>query len=164
MTNQYHATPYDISATGFYFSTLEEFNEQSVKHKNDYGDPVEEYEIQFIDGDNHKLFAAVGVHQGNLNDWFDNWEDMEGEDLIKALYLFDQGYDASQVLGQLEDVHLFEGTALDWAHEFINDVYAHDFPEMALRYFDYDAFTRDAELEGSITIFNHEGKSYVVTM
>lgn len=163
MTNQYHATPYDISATGFYFTTEEEFNEKAAKHTNSYGDPVEEYEIQFIDGENYLLFADVNVHQGNLAYWFDHWENMEGEDLIKALALFDQGFYANQVLEQYQDVQLFEGTAQDWAIEFVQEAYAHDFPEIALRYFDHEAFARDCELEGSITVFVHEGTTYIVT-
>ena len=48
MTNIYHTTPYDISATGFYFSTYDEYAEKAASHRNEHGDPVEEYEIQFI--------------------------------------------------------------------------------------------------------------------
>ena len=87
MTNIYHATPYDISATGFYFSTYDEYAEKAASHRNEYGDPVEEYEIQFIDGDNSRLFKAVGVNQANLQTWFDKFEDLDGDDAIfsKAL-------------------------------------------------------------------------------
>ncbi|MBL4836859.1 MAG: hypothetical protein JKY34_04710 [Kordiimonadaceae bacterium] len=46
MTNQYHATPYDLSATGFYFSSYDEYTEKAAKHRNAYGDSVEEYETQ----------------------------------------------------------------------------------------------------------------------
>jgi hypothetical protein len=45
------AQPYDIEATGFSFSSLEEFKEKSEKNVNRYGQPVEEYEFQFISGD-----------------------------------------------------------------------------------------------------------------
>ena len=85
MTNIYHATPYDISATGFYFSTYDEYIEKAAKHKNEYGDPVEEYEIQFIDGDNAALFKAVGVNQANLKDWFDRYESMDGRSRLALL-------------------------------------------------------------------------------
>ena len=50
MTNIYHATPYDVSAIGFYFKTYDEYVEKAASHRNAHGSPVEEYEIQFIDG------------------------------------------------------------------------------------------------------------------
>ena len=77
MTNIYHATSYDISASGFYFKTYDEYLDQSVKHRNDYGDPVEEYEIQFIDGDNYRLFGSLGINQANLDKWFSDFEELE---------------------------------------------------------------------------------------
>ncbi|APG62022.1 hypothetical protein LPB140_03415 [Sphingorhabdus lutea] len=112
MTNIYHATPYDISATGFYFSTYDEYAEKAAIHRNEHGDPVEEYEIQFIDGDNLRLFNAVGVNQANLQNWFDKFKDLDGDDAIKAIYLAeDLGYRLEDALDRLDDVHLFEGTA-----------------------------------------------------
>ena len=48
---QLHAQPYDISAQGFYFDTAEEYRQKAAKNRNDFGGIVEEYEIQFIDGD-----------------------------------------------------------------------------------------------------------------
>lgn len=32
--------------------------------------PVEEYELQYIDGDNHRLFDALGISQATLAAWF----------------------------------------------------------------------------------------------
>ena len=46
-----HAQPYDISANGFFFETTEEYNEKASKLVNSYGQPVEEFELQFIDGE-----------------------------------------------------------------------------------------------------------------
>ena len=51
MTTVLHAQPYDLAATGFYFETPEAFQSKAKANRNDYCDPVEEYEIQFIDGD-----------------------------------------------------------------------------------------------------------------
>ncbi len=42
------AQPYDISANGFYFETAEEYNEKASKLLNSYGQPVEEFELQFM--------------------------------------------------------------------------------------------------------------------
>ena len=100
MTNTYHATPYDTSALGFYFNTYEEYLEKYATHRNDYGDPVEEYEIQFIDGDNYRLFGSLGINQANLNEWFDSFEELDDEDIIKTIYLSeDLGYPMEGILG-----------------------------------------------------------------
>ena len=37
MTNTYHATPYDISAAGFYFTDYEDYLEKSASLRNEYG-------------------------------------------------------------------------------------------------------------------------------
>jgi len=50
MTKLY-AQPYDITANGFYFETVEEYNTQASKLRNSYGQPVEKFELQFIDGE-----------------------------------------------------------------------------------------------------------------
>lgn len=67
-----YAQPYDISAHGFYFRSLEEFTDKSSNLLNHYGDLVEEFEIQFIDGDDLdcELFKALSVHQGTIGDYF----------------------------------------------------------------------------------------------
>ena len=46
---QLFAQPYDISAAGFFFGNLEEYETKSEMLRNAYGEPVEEFEIQFID-------------------------------------------------------------------------------------------------------------------
>jgi antirestriction protein len=163
MTNQYHATPYDLSATGFYFSTFEEYTEQAAKHCNEYGDPVEEYEIQFIEGDNYKLFDALGINQANLKRWFDEFEDMDEDELIKGIYLADdQGCDMDQVLSQLEDVVLFEGSAEEYAENYIEETGLLDqMPESLRYYFDTKAFARDMLLNGDITELTIEGTTYI---
>lgn len=164
MTNQYHATPYDISATGFYFSDYEEYQEKAAKHKNEYGDPVEEYEIQFIDGDNSKLFEAIGVNQANLEQWFDDFEDLDDDDAIKVIYLTEHmGYsDPSQLLDKIEDVCLFKGTAEEYAEDYIEDTgMLNDMPENLRFYFDIEAFARDMVLGGDITEVEINGTDYV---
>ena len=51
MTTTFYAQPYDISASGFYFDSEESYLAKIGTIRNDYGQPVEEFEIQFIDGD-----------------------------------------------------------------------------------------------------------------
>jgi len=44
-SNNYHATPYDTSASGFYFHDYEDYEAKAKTHRNDYGDPVEEFDL-----------------------------------------------------------------------------------------------------------------------
>ena len=76
------AQPYDLAAAGFYFEDIETFQTKSKALRNDYGEEVEEYEIQFIDGDalDCALFKALSVHQGNVAAFLEtaiDWEDWE---------------------------------------------------------------------------------------
>jgi len=164
MQHIYHATPYDLSATGFYFSTYSEYAARSVAHRNEYGDPVEEYEIQLIDGDNYKLFDVLSVNQANLKAWFNDFESLAGEDLIKAIYLADElGILIDDVLSQLDDVALFEGSALDYAHNYIEETgLLSEIPENLQFYFDTEAFARDMLLGGGITEMSINGTDYIV--
>ena len=168
MTNQYHATPYDISATGFYFSTYEDYVKKAASHKNEYGDPVEEYEIQFIDSElpwcNGALFTALGINQANLEQWFSDFEEMDMDDALKARCLAEySGYsDLDDILSNLEDVMLFEGTPLEYAHEFIEDTgMLNEMPENLRYYFDTEAFARDMVMGGDITEVEMNGSNYV---
>ena len=164
MTNTYHATPYDISASGFYFQTYEDYLEKSASHRNDYGDPVEEYEIQFIFGDNYRLFEAVGVNQANLKDWFDSFEELEDNDAIKAIYLAeDLGYAMDDILDRLDEVILFEGTALEYAEIYLEETgLLEQIPESLRYYFDTESFARDLMLNGDIASLEIDGTHYVV--
>ena len=79
MTIQLHAQHYDLAATGFYFETYEDYVEKSAALRNDYGAPVEEFEIQFIDGEriDCDLAKAIGINQANLKQYLDAVEDWE---------------------------------------------------------------------------------------
>ena len=63
MTTLLFAQPYDICANGFYFSSEKDYEAKANNLLNQYGQPVEEFEIQFIDGKNidAKLFNALGI-------------------------------------------------------------------------------------------------------
>ncbi|PHR93140.1 MAG: hypothetical protein COA69_04100 [Robiginitomaculum sp.] len=164
MTNIYHATPYDISASGFYFNTLAEYQERSIKHRNEYGDPVEEYEIQFIDGDNYRLFGALGVNQANLDKWFSDFEKLETDETIKAIYLSeDLSYAMDGILDCLDDVSLFEGTALEYTESYIEDTgLLEQIPENLRFYFDTEKFARDMVLGGDISSIEIDGTNYII--
>lgn len=65
---EFYAQPYNPDARGFYFTTEEEFEQKSSECRDAFGYPVEEFEIQFIDGSHEEadLFSACGVNQANI--------------------------------------------------------------------------------------------------
>lgn len=64
-----YAQPYDITAMGFSFSDIEGYRTKAAALRNAASDPVEEFEIQFIEGDaiDTELFAALSISQARLD-------------------------------------------------------------------------------------------------
>lgn len=158
MSTILYAQPYDISAEGFYFRSSEEYDTQLATLKNDYGDPVEEFEIQFIDGETFdcELAKAIGVNQANFVQFFeivDEWEDWEKLNVIIAVgecgYDFDQNVDPNNF-----DVDIYEEENLrELAERFVDEGLYGDIPDNLQFYIDYDAIARDLAVEYSeITI------------
>jgi len=150
-----HAQPYDISAAGFYFRSLEEYKQKSTNLTNDYGDPVEEYEIQFIDGDDLDcdLFKALGVHQGSFNNYFTACKNWTNDQKIKVIiavgecgYNFDPKNDDPDDF----DIDLYEIDNLrDLAEQFIDEGMFGEIQENIRFYLDYDAIARDLGMDYS---------------
>ena len=164
MANLYHATPYDSSAAGFYFSTYDEFTERAAKQRNAYGKPVEEYEIQWIEGEGYALFHAIRVSQANLKRWCETFEGLDEETTTKLVYLIDHlGYTPAEALDRLDDVQLFEGTAQEYAEQLLEDTGLLDaLAEHLRRYFDTEAFARDLLLGGDISQCEIDGRSWII--
>ena len=49
----------------------------------------------------------------------------------------------------------------DWAREYVEDCC--ELPELALRYFDYEAFARDAQCNGSVTFVRNGSELFAFT-
>jgi len=154
-----YAQPYDISATGFYFETAEQFMVKITNAKNDYGETVEEFEIQFIDGEllDAEFAKAFEVNQVNLERFFelvDEWEEHEKIRFIIAVgecgYSFDIENDD---IDQLE-VDIYEENSLkDLAIRFVEKGLYGEIPERLQYYIDYDAIARDLDFDhAQITI------------
>lgn len=148
--SSYFAQPYNISATGFYFTDLEDYRAKAATAKDDYGMPVEEFEIQYIDGDDAALFRAVGVNQANLDEWFELLAYLEGNEdgKIIACHIATEGYTMEELFSCCDDYSLYRGTAAEYAEEFVSD--CHQIPGNLAFYIDYERLGRDMVLEGSI--------------
>ncbi len=76
----FYAQPYSIEHTGFYFDSLEAF-EEGMEKLNARG--CEEVEIQYIDGDTglSRLASAAGIDQSTISLWFEELDDLETSEI-----------------------------------------------------------------------------------
>lgn len=167
MTNSYYAQPYNIEAVGFYFTDYEEYQARSKGLTDRFGQLVEEFEIEFIDGDTltSKLFNELEIRQGSLEEWFEKFEGMESCKLLAACYLAWNGHFFGEILdAPLEDFSFLECTPEDYARDYIDSSgLLADMPESLHSYLDYKAFGRDLVLNGNITEWKSpDGIQYVV--
>jgi len=159
------AQPYDISANGFYFETVEEYNQKASKLRNSYGQLVEEFELQFIDGESidADLFKALSVHQGNFQGYLKAVEEWSEDDKIKVIivvgeagYTFDLGKDAPDQF----DIDLYELDRLkDLAEQFVEEGLYGEIPKALQYYIDYEAIARDLGMDYSEIRIN--GTNYI---
>ena len=150
-----YAQPYDIEANGFYFSSLDEYNLRLSTLKNAFGLPVEEFELQFIDGAriDADLFKALGVHQGNFPAYLEAVDDWSADDKIKVIiavgeagYTFDLGNDTPDQF----DIDLYELDSLkDLAEQFVEEGLFGEIPKSLQNYIDYEAIARDLGMDYS---------------
>ena len=152
MTITLFAQPYDISANGFYFTSAEYYAAKVRTLKNDYGDPVEEFEIQFIDGEtiDCELARAIGLNQANYSQFLDcveSWEEHEKINAIIAVgecgYTFDAD-DSPDLLGV--DIYAAESLK-ELAEQFVDEGLYGDISESLQYYIDFDAIARDLSVE-----------------
>lgn len=159
-----HAQPYDTSATGFYFESLEEYTEKSEALLNAYGQKVEEFEIQFIDGDLAELFNACSIDQSTLEIWFNTIESLSHNEQLSLFYMRDNKLrDLEDALGMLDDVSISACSLKDAASELFDECYLSEVPESVRPYIDYEAFARDCELGGGMNEFTYQGATYTCT-
>ena len=163
MSTLLFAQPYNIDARGFQFSSAEEFETKQEALCDRFGNEVEEFEIQYIDGDDSKLFEACKINQTNLDVWFDDIESLNDQQKAALFYLVDNGYDLDEALEKIDDVCISECSLIDAASELFDECYLPEVPEAVRPYIDYDAFARDCRLGGDMCEFRFGGTTYTCT-
>jgi len=159
------AQPYDASACGFYFDSANDFANKSAKLKNRHGQPVEEFEIQTIDGEeiDCAMANAWDIYQNSITAFFaavDEWDEQQKLKFIIAVgecgYIFDPDSDHPDQF----EVDIYEmGSLTDLAEHFVDEGFYGDIPESLQFYIDYQAIARDLAVEYSeLTI---AGKRFV---
>lgn len=163
---EFFAQPYNPDAQGLYFSTVEEFEQKSGECRDMFGLPVEEFEIQFIDGSSEEadLFEACGVNQTNIGQFLAIVDEVPDYQYPALYYLCDVlGCSMEDAMGKLDDVTIYNGRLEDAAEELFDECYAHEIPENLRNYIDYKRFALDCELGGDMTEFEFAGEAYTVT-
>ena len=164
MTTTLHATPYNRDATGFYFTDALDYENKATMHVDRYGNLVEEFEIQFIDGDDAQLFTACGINQANLNTWFDDIEFLQDYEKVNLYYLVAVvGYSLEQALNKIDEPSITEANLRDAAEALFDECWLHDVPENIRFYIDYGKFARDCEHGGDLCEFEYAGTTYTCT-
>lgn len=133
-------------------------------HFDCYGILVEEFEIQFIDGDDAQLFAACGINQSNLNIWFDDIDFLSDHEKVNLYYLVGvAGYSVDQALNKLDEPIITESDLKDAAEELFDECYLSSIPETVRFYIDYEKFAQDCALGGDMVEFEYNNRTYTCT-
>jgi len=155
-----HATPYNIDAAGFYFESADEYTNKASNHVDRFGHLVEEYEIQFIDGEDAQLFNACDINQANLQIWFNEIEILDDQEKTSLYFLLSAGNSLERALESLDEPCIAECRLRDAANELFDDCYASSVPANLLAYIDYDAFAHDLEISGDMVEFEYKNKTF----
>ncbi len=152
MTLTLFAQPYDLSATGFYFGSFGDYAAKAAALRNEHGQPVEEFEIQFIDGDkiDSDLAGAIGIDQTNLKAFFKavaDWDDHDKTRVIIAVgecgYAFTEGTSPDDF-----DLDIYDAESLrELAEQFVDEGLFGDIPERLQFCIDFDAIARDLGMD-----------------
>tara|TARA_R100000008_G_C3563827_1_gene157901 strand:+ start:800 stop:1282 length:483 start_codon:yes stop_codon:yes gene_type:complete len=142
------ATPYAYGVPFFYFETLEEYNEKYQKQFEKY--QCEEYEFQFIDGDNIEsiLYEACKDNIFKLLEIIEEGTITTEEDAIK-LYVCTNinGDSLEDALSRYQDIYLYHGSMKDYAYETFP---WEQIPEWAHTYIDIDQRVTDLQCNGDL--------------
>jgi antirestriction protein len=140
-----------------FFETVEEYKKSANTLRNDYGDPVEEFEIQFIDGESADcdLAKAIGLNQANFARYFeivDEWEEWEKRLVILAVgecgYQFDDETSPTDF-----DIDVYDVDSMrELAEQFVEEGLYGDIPDSLQFYIDFEAIARDLAVEYSETV------------
>ena len=166
MSIQLHAEPYDLDATGFYFSTADEYADKVQKCRNAFGQPVEEFEIQFIDGDSidADLAEAWKINQDNFDRFLsvaEDWDEHEKIAFIIAVGECGYDFDPKTVTPHDFEVDIYQvDTLKELAEQFVDEGIFGDIPDHLANYIDYDAIARDLQCDYSTTVIDGQRLAY----
>lgn len=145
----YYAQPYDLHAAGFYFEDATSYLAKIETITNDYGDRVEEFEIQFIDGESidAKLSTAIGLDQCTIlkvMTYIDDWNEEQKLNVILAVGECGYSFDIKSSVPEDFEIDLHADMTLsDLAYIFVDEGMFGDIPANIITYLDFDLIARD---------------------
>ncbi len=161
----FYAQPYDVTASGFYFEDAETYLARVNTVTNEFGDAVEEFELQFIDGEDidSELAKALGLYQNTIlkfMDCIEGWEDDQKLKVVMAVgecgYQFD--YETSDP--DDFDLNIYQDISMrQLAEQFVDEGLFGDIADTIITYIDYDAIARDLAIDYTETTI--AGQRYI---
>ena len=139
-----------FDGNSFYFDNVEKYREQ-VKDLIDSC-----FKIQFIEGDDidRALFNAIGVHQKNIDQFFEAVEKWDEEEKIRIIIAcWECGYKFGHDTKPNDfDLDFYELDSIkELAEQFIDEGLFGEIPENILWYLDMDLIARDLGMDYSVT-------------
>lgn len=150
----FYAQPYNTAVEGFYFQTADQFKTHSNGLVDSFGQPVEEFEIQFMEGGqlSLELFEAWKPGQAEIGQYIAFCDNCEEDAFLMAIIAIrDGGYRAADVIDDPEGlpITLYRTASLkELAEEFLEDGLFGDIPERLRPYLDFEAIGRDLGFDG----------------
>ncbi|WP_342075618.1 antirestriction protein ArdA [Yoonia sp. SS1-5] len=150
---QFYAQPYDLAATGFYFDNAETYSNKIRAITNDYGEPVEEFEVEFIDGEHIDcdLAKTWGINQANILKFMevvDEWDEDQKRRFILAVGECCYSFDPDTVDPDDFEVDIYHlDTMKALAEQFVDEGLFGDIPDQLTCYIDLDAIARDLSMD-----------------
>ena len=157
-----YAQPYNINADGFYFEDMDEYDHKVQQCFDAFGLPVEEFEIQFIDGDaiDFDLFEVWGIHQGNISQYLDIVDRFTFHKKITLIVLSEAGYVISKNLNTDNVEFHYCDRMRDLAIYLVEEGHYGPISEIIQQYIDYDTLGQDLETEYSEVIIADQNIIY----
>ena len=162
-----YAQPYDYDASGFYFDSFEDYETKFNKNCNVYGQPVEEYELQFIDGSaiDCDLFKAIDKTQNivcSLKAFFmvaNTWEEYQKIPLIIAYEenITSEPFNEEVTSDMFEDIDIYYDMSFkDLAEHFVEEGLFGDIPENVKQWLDIEKMALSLSYDyNEITVGNN---------
>lgn len=161
-----YANPYNTSANGFYFKSYEEYKAKSSVHVDPFGLAVEEYEIDYVEGEEAQLFKSCSIDQCTLGLWFNDIEVMNKQAQAELFYRCEYlGQDTDEAIYELNDSGSISNCSIiNYVYDYVDACgILESMPENMQRYFDYEAYARDLELNGEVTEFRYDNETYTAS-
>ena len=137
---------------GFWIELPCDLDEAFEKLAEATGEDVDEMEVFINDTDIIGINLEVDENDNieDLNEFAETIEALDNYDLEKLNAIIEAtGYSIENVIDDIDNYTYYQSmTLLDVAYELIDECY--DLPEIAQRYFDYEAFARDLSYDNYV--------------